>query len=164
MIEQLDVFLAEETKPFVERLFEAINSEEYLKTPPPTANPKSTTTDNEDEETSTAEKTVQSSVSDASSLSTLPTSSSNITNVIKQNDSDTISNVTAKITDNVAASSSSYTADRINTPPIEEVSNVYVILVYFRHFIVKNYICEIMLGILEFWCSATPCDTLHFLI
>lgn len=124
MIEQLDVFLAEETKPFVERLFEAINSEEYLKTPPPTANPKSTTTDNEDEETSTAEKTVQSSVSDASSLSTLPTSSSNITNVIKQNDSDTISSVTAKITDNVAASSSSYTADRINTPPIEEVSNV----------------------------------------
>lgn len=31
MIEQLDVFLAEETTPFVEHLFEAINSEEYLK-------------------------------------------------------------------------------------------------------------------------------------
>lgn len=31
MIEQLDVFLGEETTPFVEHLFEAINSEEYLK-------------------------------------------------------------------------------------------------------------------------------------
>lgn len=31
MIEQLDVFLAEETTPFVEHLFEAINTEEYLK-------------------------------------------------------------------------------------------------------------------------------------
>lgn len=30
MVEQLDVFLAEETKPFVERLFNAITSEEYL--------------------------------------------------------------------------------------------------------------------------------------
>lgn len=31
MVEQLDVFLAEETTPFVERLFKAINTEEYLK-------------------------------------------------------------------------------------------------------------------------------------
>lgn len=31
MIEQLDVFLGEETTPFVEHLFEAINTEEYLK-------------------------------------------------------------------------------------------------------------------------------------
>ncbi|XP_055901860.1 zinc finger protein swm isoform X2 [Eupeodes corollae] len=30
MVEQLDVFLAEETKPFVERLFNAITSEEYI--------------------------------------------------------------------------------------------------------------------------------------
>ncbi|XP_055848837.1 zinc finger protein swm isoform X2 [Episyrphus balteatus] len=34
MVEQLDVFLAEETKPFVERLFNAITSEEYLPTMP----------------------------------------------------------------------------------------------------------------------------------
>lgn len=33
MIEQLDVFLGEETKPFVDRLFEAINSDEYLRGP-----------------------------------------------------------------------------------------------------------------------------------
>lgn len=30
MIEQLDVFLGEETRPFVERLFSAINSEDYF--------------------------------------------------------------------------------------------------------------------------------------
>lgn len=33
MIEQLDVFLSVETKPFVERLFDAISSEEYFTTP-----------------------------------------------------------------------------------------------------------------------------------
>lgn len=30
MIEQLDVFLGEETRPFVEKLFSAINTEEYF--------------------------------------------------------------------------------------------------------------------------------------
>lgn len=134
MIEQLDVFLAEETKPFVERLFEAINSEEYLKTPPPTANFKSTTTDNDDPDEIAApqvEKVATVVASDnttaaaavASAMLSTPTTSSNITtNVIKQSDSDTITSVTAKISPENTAPNNANAADRINTPPIDEVS------------------------------------------
>lgn len=50
MVEQLDVFLAEETKPFVERLFNAITSEEYL----PNALPTTAKDENEAENVSAA--------------------------------------------------------------------------------------------------------------
>lgn len=143
MIEQLDVFLVEETKPFVERLLEAISTEEYLKTPLPTANSSKTVAIVNQEETdgstnannaviafATAAATSSCSSSSninsgaaSASASTL-TTGSNIINVINQNDnSDTISSVTAaKVIDYNAATSSSTYGDKINTPPIDEVS------------------------------------------
>ncbi|TMW45879.1 hypothetical protein DOY81_009045, partial [Sarcophaga bullata] len=142
MIEQLDVFLVEETKPFVERLLEAISTEEYLKTPLPTANSSKTVAivNQEEADGSTnannaviafANAAATSSCSSSSNInsgaasasaSTL-TTGSNITNVINQNDnSDTISSVTAaKVIDYNTATSSSTYGDKINTPPIDEV-------------------------------------------
>lgn len=143
MIEQLDVFLAEETKPFVERLFEAINNEEYLKTPLPTANNPNilSSIDFEDaEETSTANNAASDIVTIAtigavaatitndgvnaniamSSSSSLMTTGSTVTNVINQNDNaETINNMTAKVIDNNTAISSTH-ADKVNTPPIDD--------------------------------------------
>lgn len=154
MIEQLDVFLVEQTKPFVERLLEAISTEEYLKTPLPTANnPKTNNEDADVASNANNNAAVANTVSLAatSSSSTSASSSynanvnnntsttntgassastgSNVTNVINQNDnSDTINSVTAKVIDNntsTAATSSSNNsyADKVNTPPIDEVSN-----------------------------------------
>lgn len=147
MIEQLDVFLVEETKPFVERLLEAISTEEYLKSPLPTANnPKAIVTGNEDVEVASSIAN-NAAVANAASPAATSTSSSNhtssnintgastanslttelnVTNVINQNDNiDTINSESAKVIDNNAATTSSTYADKVNTPPIDEVSTYY---------------------------------------
>lgn len=157
MIEQLDVFLVEETKPFVERLLEAISTEEYLKTPLPTANnPKTIVTGNEDAEvasiannaavaiaassaatssssTSYSNNTSSNTNTGAAAAANTITTGSNVTNVINQNDnSDTINSVTAKVIDNNTAATSSTYADKINTPPIDEVSKLYHFISFIR--------------------------------
>lgn len=124
MIEQLDVFLTEETKSFVERLFEAISTEEYLKLPPPAT---ATKTDKDNEETTTDIITATDTDTQTVRSVAVGAPAGNVTNVIKQHESNhgTINNLESiKVTD--ATSTTTLTAsmytDKNHTPPIEEVS------------------------------------------
>ncbi|KAL9874755.1 zinc finger protein swm isoform 1-T2 [Glossina fuscipes fuscipes] len=122
MIEQLDVFLTEETKSFVERLFEAISTEEYLKLPPPAT---ATKTDKDNEETTTDIVTTTDIDTQTLRSVAIGTPAGTVTNVIKQHESNhgTINNhESIKVTD--ATSTTTLTAsmytDKNHTPPIEE--------------------------------------------
>uniref|UniRef100_A0A1B0BTG7 C3H1-type domain-containing protein n=1 Tax=Glossina palpalis gambiensis TaxID=67801 RepID=A0A1B0BTG7_9MUSC len=122
MIEQLDVFLTEETKSFVERLFEAISTEEYLKLPPPAT---ATKTDKDNEETTTDIVTTTDIDTQTLRSVAIGAPAGTVTNVIKQHESNhgTINNhESIKVTD--ATSTTTLTAsmytDKNHTPPIEE--------------------------------------------
>uniref|UniRef100_A0A1A9WUA2 C3H1-type domain-containing protein n=1 Tax=Glossina brevipalpis TaxID=37001 RepID=A0A1A9WUA2_9MUSC len=124
MIEQLDVFLTEETKSFVERLFEAISTEEYLKLPPPATAAK---TEKDNEETTRDGVTATSDIDVHTVRSVgIDMATGSTTNVINQQESNhgAINNhESLKVTD--ATSTTTLTAnsvytDKNHTPPIEE--------------------------------------------
>lgn len=121
MIEQLDVFLAEETKPFVERLFEAINSEEYLKTPLPTANNTNILSSTDLEE---AEET-SSTANNAAAVNTAATTGAAADSIITTtttNDSVNVSTASSSLTA-ASMSSSSFSSGSTVTNVINQNDN-----------------------------------------